>query len=97
MLSVEYEVADDLPSGLFVEVRERRGSVTIRLDGNATVQQLAQALNPAIAALLRGGCWAQRWKGEIITADSPAQLKGDWDHAGIHRGPLVQEGSSGPW
>lgn len=93
MLHVTYELADDLGHDMPVEVQETRGSVRIRLDRRATLDEIVACLNPVIAELLAGGQWFHVWKGEIVTVDSPQDPRDGGTVARIHRGPLVQEGA----
>ncbi|MFJ5090021.1 hypothetical protein [Streptomyces sp. NPDC088674] len=92
MLTVVYEVAD-LEPDLFVEIRETRGKVTLRLNRNASLDQIAEALNLSVGELLDGGQWFQLWKGEIVSTDSPDDPRHGGTVARIHRGPMVHEAS----
>ncbi|MFJ8016177.1 hypothetical protein [Streptomyces sp. NPDC096339] len=96
MLNVTYELADNLGYGMPVEVHETRGSVRIRLDRNATLEEIVACLNPVIAEVLAGGQWFHVWKGEIVTVDSPEDPRDGGTVARLHRGPLVQEGPRRP-
>ncbi|MEU0393880.1 hypothetical protein ABZ208_14055 [Streptomyces sp. NPDC006208] len=96
MLRVTYRLVDDLGPGEVVEIRERRGVVEIRICRTATLQQVVDTLNEVCEELLAGGQWFQLWKGEIVTLDSPMDPRDGGTVARLHRGPLVQEGATGP-
>ncbi|MGW2223898.1 hypothetical protein [Streptomyces formicae] len=69
-LSVVFSI-HDLEPGEYVEIRERRGLVDIRVERTATADQFVQAVNPAIEEFLAGAQWFQLWQGEIVDMDSP--------------------------
>jgi len=54
-----------------VDMRERKGLVTVNVSPEALVDEFVQALNAAVGELLAGGQWFQHWEGEIVTMDSP--------------------------
>ncbi|GGS41090.1 hypothetical protein F2B00_03240 [Streptomyces parvus] len=66
-LRVTFEVSEFDPAPL-VQIRERKGLVTVHVSRTATADEFAHALNPALEELLAGGQWFQLWQGEIITA-----------------------------
>ncbi|MFZ3592236.1 hypothetical protein [Streptomyces sp. BH104] len=57
-----------------VEIRERKGRVTLRVSPTASGEEFVRALNPSIEEFLAGGQWFQLWHGEIVTMDSPGEL-----------------------
>lgn len=88
MLSVRYELVDDLTAEEPVEVRERRGSLDFRLCNGLFVPEGVAALNAAARQILAGEQWFQLWKGEVVGMNSP-EIGGC--HARVHRGPLVDQ------
>ncbi|MEU2724005.1 hypothetical protein [Streptomyces smyrnaeus] len=91
MLSVQFTrtgLSVDEP----VRVTETRGHITYELHNGLFRPEGVAALNSATRAVLAGGQWFQLWKGEIISMESPEQEE---RHAGIHRGPLVDQ-EAGP-
>ncbi|GHJ21690.1 hypothetical protein ACH4LN_18165 [Streptomyces albus] len=91
MLSVQFTRAGlsiDEP----VRVTETRGHITYELHSGLFLPEGVAALNSATRAILAGGQWFQLWKGEIISMETP-ELEAR--HAGIHRGPLVDQ-EAGP-
>ncbi|MFE3487515.1 hypothetical protein [Streptomyces griseus] len=66
-LRVQFQISDFNPAPL-VEIRERKGLVTVHVSPTATADEFTRALNPALEELLAGGQWFQLWQGEIITA-----------------------------
>ncbi len=71
MIQHTYELADDLPDGTAIDIREDRGSVHFRLNANLPPADLVAALNTGADAVLAGGHWFQEWKGDIIGRDTP--------------------------
>ena len=69
-LRVHFRISDFTPAPL-VDMRERKGLVTVNVSPDALVDEFAQALNAAVGELLAGGQWFQLWRGEIVTMDSP--------------------------
>lgn len=69
-LRVRFQLSDFSPAPL-VDMRERKGLVTIHVAPDALVDEFVQALNAAVGELLAGGQWFQLWHGEIVTMDSP--------------------------
>ncbi|TXS48895.1 hypothetical protein [Streptomyces sp. OR43] len=69
-LRVRFQISDFSPAPL-VDMRERKGLVTIHVSPDALVDEFVQALNAAVGELLAGGQWFQLWRGEIVTMDSP--------------------------
>ncbi|WP_406144912.1 hypothetical protein [Streptomyces anulatus] len=69
-LRVEFQISEFNPAPL-VEIRERKGLVTVHVSPTATADEFTRALNPALEELLAGGQWFQLWQGEILTATSP--------------------------
>lgn len=90
MLRAIYEL-DDLEPGQVVDLRERRGTVVIRIDRNARLEDVIAALNPVAEEFFAGGAWFQVWKGEIVTNDSPQDPRDGGTVARLYRGPLVHE------
>lgn len=72
-LRVTFELSQLRPAPL-VDIRERKGLVTLHVSPRATAEQFAQALNPSIEQFLDAGQWFQLWNGEIITMDSPGSI-----------------------
>lgn len=72
-LRCTYEVSPFHPAPL-VDIRERKGNVTLRLPASATIEEIVQVLNPSIEEFLAGGQWFQLWHGEIVTMDSPDSM-----------------------
>lgn len=91
MLRAIYEL-DDLEPGQVVDLREKRGTIVIRIDRNARLEDVVAALNPVAEEFFAGGAWFQVWNGEIVTIDSPQDPRDGGTVARLHRGPLVQEG-----
>lgn len=69
-LRVHFQISDFSPAPL-VDMRERKGLVTVHVSPDAKADEFVHALNPVVAELLAGGQWFQHWKGEIVTMDSP--------------------------
>ncbi|MDX3183578.1 hypothetical protein PV334_20230 [Streptomyces sp. ME02-7008A-1] len=69
-LRVQFKISDFSPAPL-VDMRERKGLVTVHVSPEALVDEFVQALNAAVGELLAGGQWFQHWEGEIVTMDSP--------------------------
>ncbi|MFE7237264.1 hypothetical protein [Streptomyces sp. NPDC057580] len=69
-LRVVFEISRFFPAPL-VEIRERKGTVTLSVSPIASAEEFVQALNPSVEELLAGGQWFQQWEGEIVTMDSP--------------------------
>ncbi|MFH9579045.1 hypothetical protein ACH4MO_13740 [Streptomyces globisporus] len=69
-LRVHFQISEFNPAPL-VEIRERKGLVSVHVSPTATADEFAHALNPALEELLAGGQWFQLWQGEILTATSP--------------------------
>lgn len=69
-LRVRFQLSDFDPAPL-VEIRERKGLVTVHVSSDAEADEFVHGLNPAVAELLAGGQWFQHWEGEIVTMDSP--------------------------
>lgn len=93
MLSVQF-IRASLSIDEPVRVTERRGSITFELCDGLYLPEGVAALNSACTAVLAGGQWFQLWKGEIISMHSP-ELQLKEFHAGLHRGPLVDQ-EAGP-
>jgi hypothetical protein len=72
-LRCTYEVSPFQPAPP-VDIRERKGAVTLYLPGSATIEEIVQVLNPSIEEFLAGGQWFQLWHGEIVTMDSPDSM-----------------------
>ncbi len=96
MLRVTYELADLSEPGVVVELRETRGTVRVLVERTARLEDFVATMNPVCEELLAGGQWFQLWKGEVVTLDSPSDLKQGGTVARLHRGSLVQEGTTGP-
>jgi hypothetical protein len=90
VLRAIYELADDLPPGMAVDLQESRGLIRIRVSSAATLEEALAALNPVAAEFLAGGQWFQLWEGEIVTMHSPDDPAEGGTVARIHRGPVVQ-------
>lgn len=69
-LRVHFAISDFSPAPL-VDMRERKGLVTVNVSPDALVDEFVQAINAAVGELLAGGQWFQLWRGEIVTMDSP--------------------------
>ncbi|MEU1433962.1 hypothetical protein ABZ438_07675 [Streptomyces sp. NPDC005786] len=69
-LRVRFQISDFNPAPV-VEIRERKGLVTVHVSRTAQAAEFVHALNPAVGELLAGGQWFQHWEGEIVTMDSP--------------------------
>ncbi|WP_406501907.1 hypothetical protein OHA04_37340 [Streptomyces sp. NBC_01590] len=69
-LRVDYQISSFTPAPL-VEIRERKGAVTLSVSPTASAEEFVQAVNPSIEELLAGGQWFQHWEGEIVTMESP--------------------------
>lgn len=90
MLSVRYELADDLdPTEAPVVVREGKGKLLIRISRALSPEEIVEALNAAIECVLAGGQWFQLWRGEIISMESPETDGGCIGR--VRRGPLVDQ------
>lgn len=69
-LRVHFQTSDFDPAPL-VDIRERKGLVTVHVSPTAEAHEFVHALNPALEELLAGGQWFQLWQGEIVTMTSP--------------------------
>lgn len=69
MLTVEFEIADDLEDDRDIDIQEDRGLIRYRIGKHLTPEQIAAALTAGSRAVLKGGHWFQEWKGDIITAN----------------------------
>jgi hypothetical protein len=69
-LRVQFQISNFSPAPL-VDMRERKGLVTVNVSPEAQVDEFVHALNAALEELLAGGQWFQLWRGEIVTMDSP--------------------------
>ncbi|MFD7622070.1 hypothetical protein [Streptomyces sp. NPDC059802] len=68
-LRVDHQISSLTPAPL-VEIRERKGTVTLSVSPTASAEEFVQAVNPSLEELLAGGQWFQHWKGEIVTMES---------------------------
>jgi len=94
VLNINFELSASLSEDAPVRIKEGRGWVNYELAGGLFLPEGVAALNSAVTQLLAGGQWFQLWRGEVITARSPA-FKGA-RHGRVYRGPLVQEGPRRP-
>ncbi|MFF4644904.1 hypothetical protein [Streptomyces sp. NPDC001389] len=90
MLRAIYELAD-LGPGQAVDLRETRGTIVVRIDRHAQLEDVIAAMNAVSEEFFAGGHWFQLWKGEIVTVDSPKDPRDGGTIARLHRGPLVHE------
>lgn len=72
-LRCTFELSRLRPAPL-LDIREDKGLVALHICPAATVEQFVNAINPANAEFLAGGCWFQLWRGEIVTMDSPETI-----------------------
>ncbi|MFE2912874.1 hypothetical protein [Kitasatospora indigofera] len=70
MITVLYELADDLNDGEALDIVEDRGRVVYRLRDSLTPQEMVDVLNTGTAGVIAGGRWFQEWKGDIISAEA---------------------------
>lgn len=75
MITVLYELADDLDDGEVLDIVEDRGRVVYRLADSLTPQEMVAVLNTGTAGVIAGGHWFQEWKGDIISAESTATTR----------------------
>lgn len=75
MITVVYELTDELEDGEALDIVEDRGRVVYRLADWLTPEQLISVLNTGTAGVIAGGHWFQEWKGDIIGADPAAAAR----------------------
>ncbi|GAB2696943.1 hypothetical protein [Kitasatospora kifunensis] len=73
MISVEFELADDLPSDRDIDITEERGHVIFKIASYLEPQEIIDALNEGVAAVLAGGHWFQEWHGEVVSVNYEAK------------------------
>lgn len=73
MISVEFELADDLPLDRDLDIKEGPGRVLFRVGSHLTPEEMIAALNEGAAAVIAGGHWFQEWHGDIIRAGYAAR------------------------
>ncbi|MGW4810493.1 hypothetical protein ACWEPB_02460 [Kitasatospora cineracea] len=69
MISVIYELADDLPAGEVLDIVEDRGRLVFRVASWLTLEEAMPVLCTGASGVLAGGHWFQEWKGDIIAAN----------------------------
>lgn len=93
MLRAEYVLNDDLDVDEPVVVKETRGAVLVELSPTEFSPAACAALNAVSKQLLAGGQWFQIWHGEIVSMESPENVRQGGTVARLHRGPVVHEAS----
>lgn len=71
MLRVVFVPTTDLNPGRFVDVKETRGRVTIKLRAGSSADQYIDPINEEMRTFVAKCSWFQIWRGQIISADSP--------------------------
>jgi hypothetical protein len=69
VITVLYELADDLNEGEVLDIVEDRGRIVFRIAPWLTLAELMPVLNTGSAGVVAGGHWFQEWKGDIISAE----------------------------
>lgn len=71
MLHVTYEAAEDLEPGRLARIDEDRGSVTIKVDKHAPLEDVVRQLNIEMVQFLDRADWFQLWGDEIASRHNP--------------------------